>query len=193
MSKFLKRVIVVDGEDICVDVDAELPIVDVDEDMRRVAAQMGYWGAVMGAAEREKEAVDAFYRRWRAQTQNAILESDPKLSEYKVKSRIEAEAKFLELKDAYARCCEAHTTSRNTFEALGRRANLLQSMGAKLRTELEAGRKTTTKARPASAAPAPPPVTSVDDDGDDPGDARGKMTKLKESLKGGKKSAKKEG
>jgi hypothetical protein len=203
----LKRVIVVDGEKVVADVDEELPIVDVDMDIRRVAAQMGFWGNVKGAAEREKEATDAYYRRWRGQKTLDVNKAQPSLSEYKVKAEVEADDQFLKLKDAYARCCEACEVAGNMFTALEKRANLLQSVGAKLRTELEAGRKATTKVRVPSAAPkpaevdedeeakdeatpvveAPVPVAETpapaefepDDEGDSPAAAKEKMSKLK--------------
>lgn len=196
MSKFEKREIVVDGETIVVDVNGDMPIVDVHDDMCNVSALMAYWGAIFGAAEREKESVDSFYRRWRAQRTNEILLADNKLAEYKVKSAIEADDEFLKFKDASSRCTEACVTAKSVFESLGRKANLLQSMGARIRTELEAGRKVVTKMKPRSVIPVAEPELDDEEaldtatpsdheesDGDSPSAARAKLKRLQERKK----------
>lgn len=162
--KFSERTLVVEGEVVELDV-RSMAIVDIDDDMRRVAMLMAYWGAVMGAAERERDETDAFYRRWRAQKTESVLSEEPRLAEFKVRAAVEADDNFLKLKKAHAQCVEAYTTAKSMFEACGRRSNQLQSMGAKQRTELETGRKSTTPTTPRRSRPeseADPEPTVLD-------------------------------
>lgn len=117
---------------------AELPIVDLDPAMRRVASDVAWWSAVAGAAEQEAREADAHYRAWRARAAEAILMAEPGLSEWKVKNRIDADSNFLILKTAIARAVGVTLKCRGMVDAYRERAAQLQSLGARKRAELEA-------------------------------------------------------
>jgi len=146
-KQFARQKIKVEGQKVEVLImgsGAELPIgPNLSEEMDRVAAQLGYWGAVLAAAAGELKKVDAWYRKFRADVTNECLAGDPKMAEWKVKARIEGTKGFLEWKEAIAlaernmRLCEA------MVRAYDKKANQLQSKGAKMRTELNAQGMTT--------------------------------------------------
>lgn len=123
---------------------AELPIgADLTEEMDRVAAQLSYWGAVAADARAELTQVDAWYRRWRAEATAAALASDPKASEWKVKNKVEAADKFIEWKNAIAAAEKNLGLCEAMVRGFDKKANQLQSRGAKQRAELGAQGMTT--------------------------------------------------
>lgn len=146
-ERFAKQKIKVEGQVVEVLIlgpGADLPIgPDLSEEMDRVAAQLGYWGAVLADAAGELKKVDAWYRKFRAEVTNEVLSRDPKIAEWKLKARIEATDGFIQHKTAIAmaeknlRLCEA------MVRAFDKKANQLQSKGAKMRTELNAQGMTT--------------------------------------------------
>lgn len=123
---------------------AELPIgVDLSEEMDRVSAQLAYWGAVAADAAAELTQVDAWYRRWRAYVAAAALVADPKMSEWRVKNAIEAHDKFIAQKDAIAMAEKNLALCEAMVRAFEKKANQLQSRGAKARAEIGAQGMTT--------------------------------------------------
>lgn len=123
---------------------AELPIsVDLSEDMDRVAAQLAYWGSVVAEAQAELTRVDAWYRRYRAQTAQEVLARDPKASEWKVKNAVEATEGFIKHKDAIALAEKNLGLCEAMVRAFDKKANQLQSRGARVRSELNAQGMTT--------------------------------------------------
>ena len=145
---FNKIDITVNGERLEVDLNVELEITDISEGMKKVAAQMAFWGSVWAAAEGEMEKVDAFYRKWRAETSRKIAAANEKLAEWKLKQEVEAQPKFLEYKDAIAKSITNATLARSVFEAFKIKANVLQSKGARERAELDSTGMTTRSAEP---------------------------------------------
>ena len=133
----------VDGNPVTANVDEMLEIGDVSTDMDKVAAQMAYWGAVWGAAEGEREAADAYYRAWRAQMGKELLDANDKLAEWKVKQDIEADPKFMKIKQGLSTAIRNATLCRAIYESFRTKANILQSKGAMLRAELDATGMTT--------------------------------------------------
>jgi hypothetical protein len=83
------------------------------------------------------EKVDAFYRKWRAETTKKLMAANDKLAEWKLKQEVEAQPKFLEYKDAIAKSITNATLARSVFEAFKIKANVLQSTGARQRAELD--------------------------------------------------------
>ena len=148
MSKFDKLDVVVDGENVLVDLEAELEIVDISTEMSQVSAKMSWWGNVWGAAEEEAARVDAHYRHWRAQMGKRIMDADPKTAEWKVKQEIEADAAFIKFKEAHAKALGNVTRVRGVFEAFKAKSNQLQSKGAREREEFGA-KSMFTRTRPA--------------------------------------------
>lgn len=123
---------------------AELPIsADLSSDMDRVAAQLAYWGAVAADAQAELVKVDAWYRRFRAQAMRDLLTDDPKLPEWKVKNAVEASDGFIKHKDAIALAEKNLALCEAMVRAFDKKANQLQSRGAKVRSELGAQGMTT--------------------------------------------------
>lgn len=123
---------------------AELPIgADLSSEMDRVAAQLAYWGSVAAEAASELTKVDAWYRRFRAQLSGEILEKDSKLPEWKIKLRVEASDGFVKHKDAIAMAEKNLGLCEAMVRAFDKKANQLQSRGAKARSELGATGMTT--------------------------------------------------
>lgn len=123
---------------------AELPIgADLSSEMDRVAAQLAYWGAVAADAAAELTKVDAWYRRFRAELSREIMATDPKLPEWKIKLRIEASDGFIKHKDAIALAEKNLGLCEAMVRAFEKKANQLQSRGAKARSELGATGMTT--------------------------------------------------
>lgn len=127
----------VDGEQITAPVVTDLTIEEIGEDMDMVAAQMGYWGNVLAAAEEELAAADAAYRSWRGNMGMKLLEDNPKLGEWKTKQMVDASPQFLEHKAAIAKAQRALTICDRIFQAYAKKANVLQSRGANERIVLE--------------------------------------------------------
>jgi len=139
----MKVKLMVDGQEISVDLEKELTIVDVGVDMDQVASKMAYWAALWAAAEGERVKTDAFYRNWRANMGQELLAADPKLSEWKVKQRIEADAYFSKIKEAIAKATYNSTLTKSVYDSFRIKANALQSKGAMMRAELDATGMTT--------------------------------------------------
>jgi ubiquitin len=129
----------IDGEHIVAPVVYDLTIGEIGEDMDIVAAQMGYWGNVLAAAEEELAAAEAGYRSWVANFRIALSE-DPKtkgLADHKMKSQLEGSPQFLEHKSKIARRQRNVSTLDRLFQAFAKKANQLQSRGAIQRAIIE--------------------------------------------------------
>lgn len=138
-KKFTELDLVVVGEHFTAPIVADLTIDSIGDDMDVVAAQMGYWGNVLGAAVYEVVMADARYRSWRANFGIAVAE-DPKtksLAAHKIKDLLEASPQFLEHKEAIAATKRNVTTLEKLFRSFETKGNQLQSRGAKERAVLE--------------------------------------------------------
>lgn len=128
---------------------AELPIgPDLSDEMDRVGAQLGYWGAVLADAVGEAKEVDAWYRKFRANITNECLANDPKMAEWKIKARIEASDGFIQHKEAIGLAEKNVKLCEGMVKGYDKKANQLQSKGAKMRTELNAQGMTTPATEP---------------------------------------------
>jgi len=128
----------VDGQIIEVDVEADLAINDITEDMDSIASLLGWYGNLLGAAKQRVENLDANYRAWRGRRVESILAQDPKLAEYKVNARINADQDFLTHKRGLAAANRVVIRIDRAWSALDRKASILQSKGALMRSELRA-------------------------------------------------------
>lgn len=156
----------------------DLGIVDLSTDMDRVAALMGFWGSVWASAVEEHAMADAHYRSWRARETQRLLDSSPKLAEWKLKADIEASPHFLALKQAIASAERNVVHAKATFESFSKKANQLQSKGAMLRDELGAtGMHTPSEPAPPKPKPARRPVAA-------PPERLERPTKVKDPSKG---------
>lgn len=144
----------ISGEKIEVNLQELLEIVDISDDMNKVAALMGRWGSLCAEAEAEKTVVDMHYRKWRADLTQKIMEAEPKLAEWKVKSKIEANPDFAKMKMAIAQTIKNFSTARYVYGSLLEKAHMLQSKGAMLRFELDST---------SMNAKSPPRVKKTDD------------------------------
>jgi len=145
---FKRRTITVAGTVVEVNTDEQM-ISDIGADMTKVASQMAWWASVMGEAERELIEVDADYRAWRSGKVAALPAS---LAEWRVKAAIDGDTEFKTHKRAIARCEGNITTARGMFDAFAKKANVLQSKGANVRSEVDTiGLHTPAAPRPKSA------------------------------------------
>lgn len=152
---FSKRKITVAGIEVELDTADGLPIADISADMDQVASQMAWWASVWAAAERERMEADAFYRRWRGIETLRHAETKPPPAEWKVRAMVEADPKFVEYKAAMARAEENVTLAKGVWESYAKKANMLQSRGARERQELEAtGMTTKSSSRDTNSLPA---------------------------------------
>ncbi len=164
---FSKRTITVQGTKVEFNTRTHFPVGDLSADMGDVASAMAWWGSVWAAAAAEAIDADAYYRAWRAQTSEKFLAEDGKLSVDKLKNKVEGHPDFLKCKKALALAEENVTLSKACFNALEKKGNMLQSLGAKTRAELGA----TGMSTPAEPKSAPRVKAPVEDDDDEPDDA----------------------
>jgi hypothetical protein len=118
-------------------------IVDVNEGMKGAASQIAYWGNVLSLAEALAEEADASYRGWRAKSISELLSADPKLAEWKAKAEVEASVGFQLHKLAQARANRNVSSLQRLLMGLTHKSELLRSVGARQRAELEATGMTT--------------------------------------------------
>lgn len=141
---FSKRTITVQGTKVEFDTRTHFPILsDLTVEMGGVASAMAWWASVWAAASAEQIEADSFYRAWRAKKAEEFRAADPKLSEEKVKNKIEAHEDFIKFKKALALAEDNVVLAKGCFAALEKKANLLQSLGANARSELKATGMTT--------------------------------------------------
>lgn len=122
---------------------SDLEVKSVDKSMKRIASRIAYYSCLLAKAERNKAYHEVQYRRWRAKLTNKILESEPKLAEYKVTAKINAHKDFLSLKQEIATAEYIVTTVKGFVDALHRQSYQLPSIGARKRAELDATGMTT--------------------------------------------------
>lgn len=127
---------VIDGEEFTVEHD-EFKIKSVGSDMDDIGARLSWIAQLWGAAEEERELVDAQYRAWRAKAGEKLLAKDVS-SEWKVKQAIEADPRFIEFKKMIARTIRNCTVLKALFASLDAKSRLLQSKSATLRAEMGA-------------------------------------------------------
>lgn len=150
-ASFKKRIIIVAGTQVEVDSD-ELLISNIGDDMTKVASQMAWWASVMGEAERELIEVDSDYRAWRS---SKVATLPASLAEWRVKAAIDGDPEFKKHKKNIARCEGNITTARGMFDSFAKKANVLQSKGANVRSEVDGiGLHTPAEPRPGRSARA---------------------------------------
>ena len=139
--KFAKQNIKVNGEDVEVLIlgeGADLPIgSNLSEEMSRVSALMAYWSSVLAEAESEQVKVDAWYRRFRASIKNKFGDAKG-MSDWKLNAKIESSDGFLSHKEAVAQAQKNVALCSGMVKAFEKKANMLQSIGAHARSEINA-------------------------------------------------------
>jgi len=142
VERFARQRIKVAGVELDVNIigeGSELTIgVDLSDDMDRVSAQLAYWGAIAAEAKAELTQVDSWYRRFRATYASGVLSEDPKAAEWKVRNAIESTDGFVQHKQAIALAERNLALAEAMQRAFDKKANQLQSRGARTRAELNA-------------------------------------------------------
>ena len=136
--------IIIDGKKQHFDFAQDLAIgPDLNEDMDRVAPMIGWTGEIWGEAKAAVIIVDAEYRQWRATQVKALLDADPKMSEWKAKAAVEASAGFMKHKEAIAATQRNEVLMATVVAGFKHKSEQLRSRGAQLRAELESTGMTT--------------------------------------------------
>lgn len=115
----------VDKKEVSV-TDQELAIRDTD--VSKSASDIAYWGEVVAALKKLLNLLLAEYRNWRAKAVVKILETDPKLAEWKCKANIESTSGFMKYKKATAEAQEQYDRASGIFEAMVTKASSKQSL-----------------------------------------------------------------
>lgn len=107
----------------------ETTVVDVVEELtdtpiELVPSRIGYFGELLGEAEKEKITCDAMYRKWRAEQGNEFRRRDRNLPEWRVKQKTEAQDAFYSYKLAQASCERNVTVLRNLIAGLSARVGI---------------------------------------------------------------------
>lgn len=98
-----------DGEEWELDTDVD----SVDSDVALASIHIE-----LSKLRSELNRVDAEYRAWRAVTCNDLLDVDPKLSEWKAKSKVEASPGFTAYKEHQSQLATAISTLEGFAEAI---------------------------------------------------------------------------
>lgn len=117
------------GVTVCVIVDPAWLRASADllEDAAQVAAYMGTVGELVAEYTAQLELLDAKYRTWRAQATDRLLQTDPKMAEWKVNVGVNAQPNFLEFKTEAARLTGALEWLRSFHEALRIKASMVRA------------------------------------------------------------------
>lgn len=110
----------------------------IDQDMEESASKIAWAGAALGQVEGAIIRLDSEYRTWRADETEQLLGVNDKMSEWKVKSLIEAHPKFTEFKKRVAELESLKAKMRAVVFAFGNQADTLRSRGANMRAEMKA-------------------------------------------------------
>lgn len=136
----MQREIVVVIRDEEVNVTKELAIgPDLGQEMAGLPGQLAYFGTMLSEAQAYQARCEAEYRAWRAKQIEAFLEADAKLAEWKVRAKVEALPQFAAHKEAIAKAEKFVHDLWAVYDALGRKADMLRSKGARERADLEKG------------------------------------------------------
>lgn len=126
----------VNGDEMTVDLDEVMTIVDPDEDRRKVAADIAWWGELWARAVEAAEIADAEYRHWAGKSRNNAATAGEKApAEWKVNAVIEGSDEFLVMKKRIAEANGNVTRTKAVFEAFCHKAELLRQRTRQESTE----------------------------------------------------------
>lgn len=138
---------------------------DLDTEASEVAGRIGLVGELLADVTAAFETADAEYRNWRGRKAGAVLESDPKMAEWKVKADIDADAEFTTRKAELANYEGDLEFLRAYYDALKIKSQMVSARVSLVRGQLgsEGGLDSN---RRGSAPSAPPrgPAPKVDPD-----------------------------
>jgi hypothetical protein len=87
-------------------------------DLEDIPAKLPWWYHILAEAQYEAEQVQIHYRRWFGQFATNILKKDPKISEWKIKAKSQAEPDFWSYKEAMAQAHRNVTMVNGVIEGL---------------------------------------------------------------------------
>ena len=122
---------------LCLDIDGDASIVDLDEDMNQAAPLVAWYGRLTAAARQEVDRLEAKVKQARAMKLKGLSEYDPKLAEWKAKAEMEADEGIHGMMGLLARAWYVANTLSAAFEAMKVKADILRSKQAMARAELE--------------------------------------------------------
>jgi len=139
-TKILEIRLVIDGDEVTKSVDELCRIndTDLDEEMRKAAPDIAYWGAVLADAQEALDTLDTEYRVMRARKTQELLASEPKLAEWKVKAAIESLPEFEAIKSRIAAATRSVGVLWSVYTSMQHKSELIRSVGARKRSELDA-------------------------------------------------------
>lgn len=142
MSQVTLRVVYL-GKEVEVDIGTDTDVGDIDTGMRTVSALYAWYGTLQASEQRKADELDAKYRYWRSTTTEDRLTKYPKDAEWKVKTYVESQPKFVEFKTLIAKLEENASVLSSAMQALQMKGEMLRSIGARNRVELDATGMTT--------------------------------------------------
>jgi len=96
-----------------------------------IAEEVFRFGELLARAEEVSILVDAEYRSWRAHTGHEILAKDPKMSEWKIRQRLEGSEEFSKFKQGIGIAQRNVVIIENVLTALDAKLQVLTSVLAR--------------------------------------------------------------
>ena len=120
------------------DVMEALMITDLNQDMKKVAVQIGYYGSQAAGANALVARLDAEFTGWKANTKQEVLAADPKLAEWKTKAIVEARPEYQTFSEKISQAKQNAESLWSVYNGFRAKAPVLQSSGAIMREEMGA-------------------------------------------------------
>ena len=99
-----------------------------DTNISKSASDIAFWGEVQAAMKEYLNLIQGEYRNWMAKSIVKILETEPKLAEWKAKARVESVPGFIKYKKAIAEAQKQYDCSSAIYEAMLTKASSKQSL-----------------------------------------------------------------
>lgn len=126
----------IDGAQVVLDVEADTSIYDLDEDLQSVASLISWYGRILAAARRRLAALEEAATLQRARLVTGLLAADPKLSEWKARFQVDADAGYHNMKMQAIEAKELVDRLWHATVALENKASVLCAMAGKARSEM---------------------------------------------------------
>lgn len=127
----------VDGVNLTLDVSADTEISDLTEDMAEMASKIAWYGRVLASCRQSADVAEDGFRAWKATTIEAILADDPKKAEWKCKAALEAHPGWARHKGLIANTWREVNEVEAALNGLRAKADMLRSLGAAARSEMD--------------------------------------------------------
>lgn len=120
--------LMVNGELVSFDLDAELEIANPEAERHKVAADMAWWGIIAAAAEAHVEKLTASAEQWYKSGLVECLKADEKMAEWKAKANVGASPTYLAQLHAVADAREVANKATAIHWAFVRKMDMLRDM-----------------------------------------------------------------